>query len=110
MENFRIFSGTKKEELNKTGARGKASRALRSKTFWPSEYKDADLFGFTAVPAGYFNHINGDFENKNTQCVFWSDEDAENQVWCRSLRYDSKRIERSSRPRPNGYSVRCLKD
>jgi len=109
-DEFANTRGVKKGDLNKTGERGKYSSALRSKKFWTSEYKDTDLYGFSALPAGYFNHNSKDFTGRRAIAVFWSGIDENDQVWCRSLKYDSKKIERSYRPLPNGFSVRCVKD
>ena len=102
--------GMDKKELSKTGGRGKLGRTLRSKELWPSKYKDTDKFGLRSLPAGYFIYDLNQFYDLGKGCSFWAYEDAERAVWRRSMKYQSKKIERDYRPRSNGYSVRCVKN
>ena len=91
-----------------------AGKMLKSTSGWYSGGEDGtDAFGFSALPAGFWNYNFGDviFNYDGYGTLFWSasegDRDFAYNVYLRyvdknaDLGYDGKNI---------GYSVRCLKD
>lgn len=102
--------GMKKKDLDKSGERGNIGIYLRSKRLWEFNYNQANKMGLKALPAGFLVYTSNDFIDLGRATTFWAGENSEGQLWCRCIKYNTKKIERNYPPRPNGLSVRCIKD
>jgi len=67
--------------------------------------------GFTALPGGYCLS-DGSFNNLGNSGNWWSStEYSGSYAWCRGLYYNTDQANRNySLSKPNGFSVRCIKD
>ena len=65
--------------------------------------------GFTALPAGLWHYVNGDFYNLGAVASFWSSSDDGSGAWGRHLSSDSSEVFRAGDYRVYGFSVRCLR-
>lgn len=64
--------------------------------------------GFAILPAGMFESGHNDF---GTQGYLWSaTENNDDEVWLRSFIYNQKAVNRQSKSKGDGFSVRCLRD
>jgi len=80
-------------------------------THWTSPNTEADnSSGFTALPGGSRNYVDGLFNNLGSYGNLWSSiaSDASN-AWFRYLRYYDAYAVRIDNNKKNGHSVRCLK-
>lgn len=67
--------------------------------------------GFTGLPGGY--RINSGFDHINNYGLWWSSSEGNismGDVWTRVLSYSDGYIGRGSNFKPEGHSVRCLRD
>lgn len=89
------------------GGESTAGEMLKSTSGWKSYGDGTDVFGFSALPAGFYN---GHFSNFGYEAAFWSStEYSSNGAYLMNLPfsgdhglYDSKKY--------YGFSVRCVKD
>ena len=66
--------------------------------------------GFTALPGGSRSY-SGPFDYLGNRAHFWSASEYNSSLaWLRGLFYDYSEVHRFSFSKPNGFSVRCLKD
>jgi uncharacterized protein (TIGR02145 family) len=81
-------------------------------TYWNSPNTGAtNSSGFSALPGGFRNGNNGNFENKGNFSYFWSSTTPnDGSAWLRHLNYDNGDLSRADWNRKDGVSVRCLKD
>jgi len=87
-----------------------AGKNLKTSLGWFSGGNGTNLYGFSALPAGYF-HAGGIFLHLNSGAYFWtSSETAPNNAWNRRLTYLNDQICRASTSKPYGFNVRCIKD
>lgn len=95
------------------GGRFLAGGALKAITNWNSPNSGAtNSSGFTGLPGGYRGD-NGSFVNLGNVGYFWGSTEYPNYVggaYCRYLYYSNSNIDRSFNNKPNGISVRCIKD
>ena len=85
-------------------------------TLWnPPNTGATNLSGFTALPSGrrrateFMNHA--DFEFMGTAGRWWSStEQGTEEAWTRAMHFDDMAVERSTRTKVYGLSVRCIKD
>ena len=83
---------------------------LKSTSGWNNNGNGTDLFGFTAVPAGYREH-NGSFSDMSNWARFWSStEHFSISARSRHLLYSNDQIRRYFNDKDYGFSVRCLQD
>jgi len=83
---------------------------LKSTSGWNGNGNGDSSSGFKAFPGG-FRGTNGDFDHLGNIAYFWSSSpDGESYVWRRYLNYGYDGVNRGSRPRSIGFSVRCTKD
>lgn len=69
----------------------------------------SDTYGFTALPAGYYN--NGTFKSFGTNAIFWLlDEYSETNAWEFPLSSSSYSIVLYYQPKTLGFSIRLIKD
>ena len=67
--------------------------------------------GFTGLPAGHRNTNNGDYIYMGFYGYFWSStENGSDLAWRRYLFHYSSGIARDTFGKPNGFSIRCLRD
>ena len=67
--------------------------------------------GFTGLPAGYQNTNNGDNIAMGFNGYFWSStETSSDLAWRRYLFHYSSGVGRDTFGKPNGFSIRCLRD
>jgi len=67
--------------------------------------------GFSAIPGGGRNWIDGHFYNKYYECIFWLNKDwGDDNAASISLMFNQYQFQRVSRSKKYGFSVRCLKD
>ncbi|MBC8192255.1 MAG: hypothetical protein H8E18_07740 [FCB group bacterium] len=65
----------------------------------------------TALPGGYRNNNNGNFNNMGNNGYFWSaTENNSNNAWNRKLNYNNSDINRNNNNKRNGFSVRLLRE
>ncbi len=79
--------------------------------FWDSPNLDAsNLSGFNGLPAGA-RLFNGTFGLEGIVGCWWSTaENDANTAWPRAVDFEDGVLGRVSDPKPDGYSIRCLKD
>lgn len=66
--------------------------------------------GFTALPGGYRDPY-GTFGDVGYRGFWWSSEDSSTEdAWRRILSYDTGAVDRGSRSKTCGFSVRCIKN
>jgi uncharacterized protein (TIGR02145 family) len=118
-EELKVLEGYADSQYNypdpvwdQTGWRGfDAGKNLKSTSGWDSNGNGADLYGFTALPGGYWGYF-GVFINLGSMGTFWtSTENNSTTAWWRIIdSYDDKIYRTNSYNKGNGHSVRCLKD
>jgi uncharacterized protein (TIGR02145 family) len=117
-EELKVLEGYADSQYNypdpvwdQTGWRGfDAGKNLKSTSGWDSNGNGADLYGFTALPGGYWGYF-GVFINLGSLGTFWtSTENNSTTAWYRVIDSSADKIYRSSYNKGNGHSVRCLKD
>ncbi|MFM7103980.1 MAG: fibrobacter succinogenes major paralogous domain-containing protein [Flavobacteriales bacterium] len=66
--------------------------------------------GFSGIPGGY-RSLNGSFTGFGLMGIFWSRNTSDSDgAYSRGLYATGSSVERADDDRPNGYSVRCIKD
>jgi uncharacterized protein (TIGR02145 family) len=90
-----------------------AGQRLKSTTTWYMSGNGTDLYGFTALPAGYryINPPNYSFWEFGAKTYFWtSSEETSGFPWIRALEYSINQVYRNEYNQGIGSSVRCLLD
>lgn len=65
----------------------------------------------TALPGGYRNANNGNFNNMGNNAYFWSaTENNSNNAWNRKLNYNNSDVNRNNNNKINGFSVRLVRE
>jgi len=85
---------------------------IKSKTDWYENRNGTDIFGFTALPTGT-KFSDRDVKMKTSTTVFWTsteDDDADTDVWIRSINASDYEVKRSSYNKVVSLPVRCIKD
>ena len=66
---------------------------------------------FPALPGGYRNNSNGNYNNMGNNGYFWSStEHGGNDAWSRRLYYGNSGVGRGGYNKEYGFSVRCIRD
>jgi uncharacterized protein (TIGR02145 family) len=80
-------------------------------THWSSPNTGAtNETGFTSLPSGFRND-SGDFVSQGLYGLWWSSTEAGGNIaWYRGMHFDGTDAFRNNYYKPNGYSVRCIKD
>ncbi len=87
-----------------------AGYKMKSTSGWNSGGNGSDVYGFTALPAGY-RYSGGAFYAMGNAALFWSSTNYDaDKAWKRYLHYSENDINRSNDFNYYGYSVRCVKD
>ena len=103
-------------EVDSSGVRGtnEGSKLAGNATFWDDgDLKINSAFGesgFSALPAGFRNRLYGEFQLLLYGTYFWSSTEESDYSWCRLLYFDFSEVFRISSLKPNGFSVRLVKD
>jgi len=94
--------------LNYSGGKMKEQETVH----WKSPNTGAtNESGFTGLPGGYRNYLNGSFSIVGYSGYWWSAMEVSGQyAWPRCLSSDNALVSRSSYKKSNGFSVRCLRD
>ncbi len=90
-----------------------AGQRLKSTTTWYMSGNGTDLYGFTALPAGYpyINPPNYSFQEFGAKTYFWSSsEETSGFPWIRALEYSINQVYRNEYNQGIGSSGRCLLD
>jgi len=66
--------------------------------------------GFTGLPAGYRNHIDGNYVSMGYSGHFWSSSANSLNAWYRVLYYGYSYVSRYNYSKQDGFSIRCLGD
>ncbi len=65
----------------------------------------------TALPGGYRNYNNGNYNNIGNNGYFWSaTENNSNNAWNRKLNYNNSDVNRNNNNKRNGFAVRLLRE
>jgi uncharacterized protein (TIGR02145 family) len=97
--------------LSNNGHVGVEGAALKSTTSWSSGGNGTDDYGFTALPSGYRDSGNHDYDEMGNRCFFWSVIEYDGgSAWNRLLNYDNSDIGRGNWGKRNGFAIRCLRD
>jgi len=96
-----------------TGTYGENGNAniLKAISGWSGNGNGIDEFGFAALPGGNRVASSGNFEGLGYGALFWTaTADGANNAFRRTMSYDSDNIDRSSRGKGYGFSVRLVKN
>ncbi|MCL2182773.1 MAG: fibrobacter succinogenes major paralogous domain-containing protein [Chitinispirillia bacterium] len=86
-----------------------AGKKLKSQTGWGTDWNGDDYFGFSALPGGFYNPING-FYNRGDNAGWWSTaEDASGKARCRYVSSEGNDMGEDSYAKDAALSVRCVK-
>ena len=100
--------------IDYVGGKSVFSEKLRSIYGWTTNNGD-DIFGFSALPAGYYAGVRGEYENLGYETTFWTETvDSSRSTWGYNLDLRQKNSGAlssiNSGSKSNGYSVRCIKE
>lgn len=77
---------------------------------WSSPNEGTNESSFTALPGGFRKH-DGSFLSVGDEATFWSSTaDINNSALRRGLSYDRSQVYRDRDTRPDGFSLRCIRD
>ncbi|PBC66720.1 fibrobacter succinogenes major paralogous domain-containing protein [Fibrobacter sp. UWS1] len=89
------------------GGKMVAVKALKSTSGWMEDGNGTDVYGFSALPAGYYN--DGNFFNVGSNATFWSaTEGSSNYAYAWYLSAGSAYL--NGLNKGNGSAVRCLRN
>ena len=75
--------------------------------FWNISPLWFNTSGFSALPAGYYQH--GSFVGLNASTYWWTTKPAPNgEAYCRYLQYNNKGVNRNTKEICHGFSIRCV--
>ncbi len=89
-----------------------AGNVLRSQTGWDNNGNGTDAFGFSALPAGYRYHYEGQFLYAGSEVHFWTSLERHNE-FVREMKLDVKKCVnwcRDDEYKSSAISVRCVRD
>jgi len=93
--------------IDNTAAFGGKYIVLKSATGWGKDY--ADVFSFTALPAGRWDGSNNSFNRKGSYAFFWSSTEDKSGSYAYLLELNGHTLS-ANYYKKDGFSVRCLKD
>lgn len=97
--------------LSVNGYPGNEGVAIKATSGWFNPGNGTNNFGFSALPCGYRNYIDGTFEYATLYGYSWSStESGDEFAWNRYLSFSYTNIGRYLSYKSIGFSVRCLKD
>jgi len=78
---------------------------------WNDNKNGADIYGFAALPGGFFNDYENRFGNGGTNGVWWtSSEYNNNEAYYRLIHRNDAGVPYGNTHKVRSFSVRCLKD
>lgn len=94
------------------GGKSSGAEKLKSTTGWNEENISAtNESGFSALPGGYRDDINGTFSRSGDSGYWWSSTDNDiYYAWTRLLFYQYENIGRFAISKKTGNSLRCIQD
>lgn len=98
--------------FNTVGGRSVAGRVLKSQVGWNSDGNGTDIFGFSAIPAGYRNGY-GKSQYGGRTADFWGateNEDNSEHAYFVNISYSADNVTLGIHKKNLGCSVRCVKD
>lgn len=82
---------------------------LKSTSGWLNFGNGMDIYGFCALPGGYFGGTS--FFSVGSYGLWWSaTEDDASHAWSRYMGYVNAEVHRTSYVKTNGFALRCLGD
>ena len=66
--------------------------------------------GFTALPGGYINYINGAYYNEGHHGYYWTSTGVGTDAWMRDLYAGSPMVDRQSSYKDFSFTIRCILD
>ncbi|WP_295036710.1 fibrobacter succinogenes major paralogous domain-containing protein [uncultured Fibrobacter sp.] len=91
------------------GGKSTAAKMLKSTSGWKSNGNGEDAFGFSALPAGYYDRNY--FDNDGNDAYFWSSTEYDsNYAYGMNLYYSNPNAFLYGNYKNYGFSVRCVKD
>jgi uncharacterized protein (TIGR02145 family) len=90
---------------------GPEGKALKATSGWNSGGNGTDDYGWLGLPGGLRGNYDGNFYNFGFSGYWWSSSQSGTaSAWGRNLSYGSDAVDRNSRSKGLGFSVRCLRD
>jgi len=83
---------------------------LKSVSGWKDDGNGIDLYGFTALPGGYFNNSTDLYYELTATGYYWTSSENASQAFFRAQGDDDDNHYRDDLAKAHGLSVRCLKD
>jgi uncharacterized protein (TIGR02145 family) len=110
-----MYLGMSQTEADKAGFRGtnEGGKLKEAGTdHWNTpNVRATNETGFTALPGGYRNGLNGSFGYPYSYGYWWSSTEYDtDNAWFRLLRYINSDVHRNFSLKKDGLSVRCVKD
>lgn len=115
LENYLIANGY---NFDGTKEKNKIAKSIAATTNWNADtytgaigndLKKNNKTGFSALPGGG-RAFNGEFNGIGEIGFWWSPTEVGYNSWGRSLSYNSYALDRGTREKRFGFSVRCIKD
>ena len=105
--------GMRQIQADSTDFRGTdEGKKIKATSGWFYNGNGTNETGFSALPAGYRNHLNS-FYGVELTGLWWSDTEyigtSGSLAWCRGLTYSNAMIKRFYDWKERGYSIRCVK-
>ena len=95
--------------LDIAGGQPLAGKMLKSVSSWQKPNLGANVFGFSANPAGA-KFEDGTYNDPGRYAIFWSaSEESEKEAYGLYLQNFNDRADLNSSDKKNGFSVRCIK-
>ena len=82
-----------------------AGKYLKAEGSWDNA---EDVYGFAALPAGYYSSDDEEFIQDGSMTVFWSATESGTDAYARVLKNDTDNIDEWEYPKTNMNSIRCL--
>jgi uncharacterized protein (TIGR02145 family) len=103
--------GMSQREADDTGWRGTdEGKKMKSTSGWYDYGNGTNSSGFNALPGGQRSSF-APFGSLDTNGSWWSStEHSDRYAWCRNLSYAHHVVLRYGNFKPDGFSVRCIKD
>jgi uncharacterized protein (TIGR02145 family) len=92
------------------GGTAGAGRLIKVGSSGSPGWDGTDASGFSGVPSGWRNDLNGMALNYGNQGMWWTGTSSSGQLWYRQMYTGFDGIQRALYPKAAGYSVRCVKD
>ena len=96
--------------LGANGHSGAEGTALKSTSGWNSGGNGTDNFGFSALPGGNRDHLDGRFGGAGFIGYWWSSSPNGGNAWARYLYFFTPGVNQFYANPRAGFSVRCLRD